>query len=95
MYKQNTMNKYNEVPHEKINSEKTNEMLRNMVEYGHKKERQIVDNLLAQESPDNFVKSIDFLTECLSSKSESELSHVLNVIVRETHLKKQKSSDKK
>ena len=74
------MNTYNEVFHEKIHSEKPNEELRKIIGYSHKKEKQIAEKAHGLE--------IDVLTSWLAQKSESELSHILNAIVRETNFKR-------
>ena len=81
------MEKYNAIPHTKIpNVKNLNEDLRRLIEYGHKKERETVDNLFDKGL------MIDLLTDYLSLVSEKELSHVLSVIVRETKNKKSKNN---
>ncbi len=72
---------YNSIPHQKINSEKSpNELIRNLIKIQQQKDREIVEKLIG----------IELLTEYLATKSEAELSRVLNVIVRETKMAKSK-----
>lgn len=76
---------YNAVPHTKIKSEKSpNEDLRRLMEIGHKKEKETVGQLSDKGL------NIDLLTNYLAISSETEMSHVLNTIVRETKEKKSK-----
>lgn len=78
------MNTYNEVPHSKIPKAPLNELIRNMISYGHKKDKVIVNEIFDYV----YQTGLSPLTDLLATMDESELSKVLNVIVRETEKKK-------
>lgn len=76
------MNKYNEVKHEKIVSDKkTNDLLTLLIKQGHEKEKETAELLLDKVY-------LSSLTDMFATMPEAELMRTINYITRETKRKR-------
>lgn len=76
------MNKYNEIKHEKIVSDKkTNDLLTTLIRLGNEKEKETVNSLIDEPI-------LNSLTDTLATLPEGQTIKLINYIARETKRKR-------